>query len=239
MRTFSTLLAALLALSLLASCASLPTGTGTGGFNTVLIDAGHGGHDSGGTGNGLQEKDMTLDTALKLRDELRARGVRAVLLREDDHFIELDERVAFANRYAGRGAVLVSIHYNAVGGSGPHGAETFYWHPNSHALASRIQRELSAGADLANLGVNRRRLRVTRNPEIPCVLVECAYLTNPAEAARVADAGTRQRIARGIAAGIAQQQQLGDSGITPVAYIPSPLSRPTDARSGGSRETVQ
>lgn len=211
---------------------------GPNAFSTVILDPGHGGQDSGGTGNGLREKDLTLDTALKLRDELRRAGVRVVMTREDDRFIELDDRVAFANRYAGHGAVVVSIHYNAVGGSGAHGAETFFWHPTAHGLATRIQRALAPGANLANVGINRRRLRLTRNPDLPAVLVECAYVTNRAEAARIADPAVRGRIAAGIAAGIVEERRLGDAGIAAVPFIPSPPSRPTDPSSGGVREQV-
>ena len=80
----------------------------------VIIDAGHGGKDSGGTGHGLVEKSLTLDTARRLQNKLTKAGVRHVMLRNSDVFIDLDARVAMANRYAGRDAVLVSIHFNAV-----------------------------------------------------------------------------------------------------------------------------
>jgi N-acetylmuramoyl-L-alanine amidase len=82
-------------------------------------------------------------------------------------------------------------------------------------------------------GVIRRRLRLTRNPDIRCVLCECAYLTNAQENARVADPNARQRIAEGIATGILEQARLGDDGIPPVPEIWAPLSRAEDARSGG------
>ena len=209
-----------------------------GAFNTVVLDPGHGAQDSGGTGNGLREKDLTLATALRVRDELQRAGLRVVMTRTDDRFIELDDRVALANR-AGPGAVVVSIHYNATGGSSAHGAETFFWHPTAHGLATRIQRHLAPEAGLANVGINRRRLRLTRNPDLPAVLVECAFVTNPAEAARLRDPAMVGRIARGIAAGIVETQRLGDAEIPPVAYIASAPSRPSDPNSGGTREQVR
>jgi len=122
------------------------------------------------------------------------------MMREDDHFIELDDRVRFANRQ-GPGAVLVSIHYDAVSNHSMHGAKTFYWRADSHGLATRIQQQLVTATDETDQGVMRRRLRLTRNPEIPCVLCECAYLTNPAEAQKVATDSYRRRIAHGIAQG--------------------------------------
>lgn len=210
---------------------------GAGAFHTVLVDAGHGGSDSGATANGLREKDITLDTAERLRDELQRAGLRVVMTRTDDRFIELDDRVARVNRL-GRGAILVSLHYDA-GSSSANGGQTFYWHPTAHGLATRIQRNFSRQAGLTSVGINRRRLRLTRNPDVPAVLVECAFLTNAAEARRVASPSERQRIAAGIAAGIVEQQRLGDAGIAPVPFIASAPSRPTDPRSGGVREAVQ
>ena len=104
----------------LGGCAQTPSvrPAGVGHFSTVVIDAGHGGKDSGGVSGRrapvfLREKDLTLDTAKRVRDELSRAGLRTVMMREDDHFVELDDRVRLANRQ-GPGAVLVSIHYDAV-----------------------------------------------------------------------------------------------------------------------------
>jgi N-acetylmuramoyl-L-alanine amidase len=219
----------------LGGCAQTPTpSAGVGHFSTVVIDAGHGGKDSGGVSGQrapifLKEKDLTLDTAKRVQAELRRAGLRVVMMREDDHFVELDDRVRFANRQ-GRGAVLVSIHYDAVSNQAMHGAKTFYWRADSHGLATRIQQQLVAATDETDQGVIRRRLRLTRNPEIPCVLCECAYITNPAEARKAATESYRQRIAHGIAQGILEERRLGDAGIAPVPEIYAPLSKGTDKR---------
>jgi len=219
--------------ALLGSCAQRPgPGLGAGRFSAVVIDAGHGGKDTGGTSGRrapvfLMEKEMTLDTAKRVRELLRRGTLRTIMVRQDDHFVELDDRVAFANR-RGPGAILISIHYDAVGGSGPNGAKTFFWRADSHGLATRIQAHLVAKTGETNIGVLRRRLRLTRNPDIPCVLCECAYLTNPAEAAKVANANYRQRIAEGIADGILEEYRLGDAGIAPVPEIWAPLSKASD-----------
>src|ERR1700730_5512749 len=205
---------------------------GIGHFSTVVIDAGHGGKDSGGVSGRrapifLREKDLTLDTAKRVRDELRRAGLKTVMMREDDHFVELDDRVRFANQQ-GPGAVLISIHYDAVSNHSMHGAKTFFWRADSHGLATRIQQQLVAATDEADLGVMRRRLRLTRNPEIPCVLCECAYVTNPAEAQKVAQGSYRQRIAHGVAQGILQEHRQGDAGIAQVPEIYAPMSRQSD-----------
>jgi N-acetylmuramoyl-L-alanine amidase len=219
----------------LGGCAQTPTpSAGAGHFSTVVIDPGHGGKDSGGVSGQrapifLKEKDLTLETAKLVQAELRRAGVRVVMMREDDHFVELDDRVRFANQQ-GRGAVLVSIHYDAVPNQAMQGAKTFYWRADSHGLATRIQQQLVASTGEADQGVMRRRLRLTRNPEIPCVLCECAYITNPGEARKVATESYRERIAHGIAQGILEERKLGDAGIAPVPEIYAPLSKGSDKR---------
>jgi N-acetylmuramoyl-L-alanine amidase len=217
----------------LGGCTETPNApAGAGHFSTVVIDAGHGGKDSGGVSGRrapifLREKDLTLDTAKRVRDELRRAGLRTVMMREDDHFVELDDRVLFANRQ-GPGAILVSIHYDAVSNQAMHGAKTFYWRADSHGLATRIQQQLVAATNETDQGVIRRRLRLTRNPDIPCVLCECAYVTNPAEAQKAATESYRQRIAHGIAQGILEEHKLGDAGIASVPELYAPLSRASD-----------
>jgi N-acetylmuramoyl-L-alanine amidase len=219
----------------LGGCAQTPTpSAGVGHFSTVVIDPGHGGKDSGGvSGQGapifLKEKDLTLETAKLVQAELRRAGVRVVMMRENDHFVELDDRVRFANQQ-GRGAVLVSIHYDAVPNQAMQGAKTFYWRADSHGLATRIQQQLVASTGETDQGVMRRRLRLTRNPEIPCVLCECAYITNPEEARKVATESYRERIAHGIAQGILEERKLGDAGIASVPEIYAPLSKGSDKR---------
>jgi N-acetylmuramoyl-L-alanine amidase len=228
-----------ISLAFLSGCAQTPSArlpAGAGHFSTVVIDPGHGGKDSGGVSGRrapifLREKDLTLDTAKRVRAELRSAGLRTVMIREDDHFVELDDRVNIANRQ-GPGAVLVSIHYDAVSNSAMNGAKTFFWRVDSHGLATRIQEHLVAATGETNVGVIRRRLRLTRNPNIPSVLCECAYLTNPAEARKAATDGYRQRVAHGIAQGILEEYKLGDVGIASVPEISAPLSKASDKYAG-------
>ncbi|MBV9492313.1 MAG: N-acetylmuramoyl-L-alanine amidase [Verrucomicrobia bacterium] len=175
----------------------------------------------------LREKDLTLDTALRVRNHLRKAGFRVVMSRTDDRFIELDDRVALANRQ-GAGTILVSIHYNASGNSAANGAETYFWRADSHGLATRIERALVREAGQREGGVIRRRLRLTRNPEIPCVLCECAYLTSLGDNRRAANPDFRERVATAIADGIKEEQRLGDAGIAAVPEIWAPLSKASD-----------
>lgn len=203
---------------------------GPKGFRTVILDAGHGGHDSGAKSRwtGQMEKDAAMDTVRRLRQELGGQ-FRVVLMREGDEFIALDERVRRANGYPE--AILVSMHYNH-GGANTRGTETFYWRMDSYSLAKRIQRELAAvvPAEQNNGGLVRRRIRLTRNPQIPCVLVEGGYMSHAAESRLIADPGYRQRLARAVAKGIRDQAAQGDARMGPLPRpINAPLSRPTDA----------
>ena len=141
--------------AVLASCAAPGTRSSSGrdvwghrpgpkGFKTVVIDAGHGGKDDGTTSRstGHREKDLTLDMAMRLRAEL-AGDFRTILMRSDDTFVELDERVIRANRYGD--AILVSMHFNS-GPSHVRGPETYYWRVDSYGLATRLQRAMTANS---------------------------------------------------------------------------------------------
>lgn len=203
---------------------------GPRGFTTVMIDAGHGGKDSGAVSatTGQREKDAALDVARRVAGKL-AGNFRVKLLRNRDQFIDLDERVKMATAGAD---VLVSIHFN----SGPAalvGPETFFWRVDSHGLAVRLQQALRAAVPgpTNSRGLVRRRIRLTRNPAIPCVLVECGYLSSATEARRIAEPAYRDRLAGAIADALRQQAARGDDGTGPLPKpLHEPPSRPTDAR---------
>ncbi len=204
---------------------------GPKGFKTVIIDAGHGGKDSGATSphTGQREKDLALDTAKRIANNLRS-DFKVVMMRSDDTFVDLDDRVIRANQYGG--AILVSMHYNS-GPSGIRGPETYYWRVDSHGLAVRCQRAMAAvsPSEIGNRGLVRRRIRLTRNPEIPCLLLEGGYLSNSAESRQISDPAYRQKLANAISSAIRTQAAVGDSGTGPLPKpINAPPSRPTDPR---------
>ncbi len=203
---------------------------GAKGFSTVLIDAGHGGKDSGARGRirGMPEKAVALDLAKRLQSELSG-SFRTRMTRSSDNFVPLDDRVTIANRSGD--AILVSIHLN----EGPrrlNGPETYWWRVDSYSLAKRVQASLRSAVGGSNSrGLVRRRLRLTRNPEIPCILVECGYLSNAGEANRLSQASYRARIAQAIARALREQSVQGDAGCgrLPKA-IYAPRSSAHDAR---------
>jgi N-acetylmuramoyl-L-alanine amidase len=190
---------------------------------TIVVDAGHGGHDRGGVPyQRIGEKGMTLDVSLRLRQVLQARGYRVIMTRTNDVFIPLGTRVAIAN--ANRGAMFVSVHFNSSRRAGANGVETYYYRSDSASLAASIHRNVVAGAPTENRGIRRRGFFVLRRTRIPSVLVECGFLTNPAEGRLAQSASYRQQLAERIARGIARQpapfqrpltSSLARAGVTP------------------------
>ena len=172
----------------------------------VVIDPGHGGSDRGGIpGQKLAEKVLTLDTGKRLAKILLANGTIAVVMtRNDDAFVSLTERTNIANRYAGRDAVYVSIHYNAAQREGAYGIETYYNNKRAYRLAALVHPRVIQAMDSVDRGIRQRGYRVLRNNRLPAILVECGFLTNHVEGERASDPRYRQRIARAIASAILQ-----------------------------------
>src|SRR5947207_9388553 len=195
-------LMAALATSGSSDAAQTSTVSQSGGSpTTVVIDAGHGGHDRGGIpGQTIAEKVMTLDVAQRLRNVLSASGYRVVMTRDSDVFVPLPTRVAIANSY--RNAIFVCIHFNATQRTGASGIETYFYTRDSLPLASAVHYYVTGGAPSANRGVRRRGYYVLRKTGIPAVLVECGFLTNPTEGAYAESTSYRQKLATEIAAGI-------------------------------------
>src|SRR5262245_3721553 len=194
---------------------------GDGSPTTVVIDAGHGGYDRGGIpGQRVSEKDMTLDVARRLRSVLAASGYRVVMTRDSDVFVPLGTRCAIANAY--RNAVFVSVHFNSATRRGASGIETYFYSRDSLALASAIHHYVTGGAPSENRGVRRRGYYVLRRTNIPAVLVECGFLTNPTEASYAQTASYRQKLAEAIAAGVRRRNSVGSGfGTTRVATAES------------------
>jgi N-acetylmuramoyl-L-alanine amidase len=194
---------------------------GDGSPITVVIDAGHGGYDRGGIpGQRVSEKEMTLDVARRLKNVLEASGYRVVMTRNSDVFVPLGTRCAIANSY--RNAIFVSVHFNSATRRGASGIETYFYSRDSLSLASAIHHYVSGGAPSENRGVRRRGYYVLRRTNMPAVLVECGFLTNPTEAAYAQNASYRQKLAEAIASGVRRRNSVASSfGTTRVATAES------------------
>lgn len=213
----------------------------------IVIDPGHGGHDTGTIGpTGVMEKDVVLDVALRLAKLLeRETGNEVVLTRKDDTFIPLEERTAIANQ---KGADLfISIHANASRDRSARGLETYYLNftsdpgalevaarenatsqesvhelqdlvkkivltekiQESHDFASIIEARMHAG--LAKDGVRLRDRGVKKAPfvvligaNMPSILSEISFLTNPTDERLMKKSEYRQKIAEALYRGINQ-----------------------------------
>lgn len=189
-------------------------------FDTVVIDAGHGAHDSGARGISGYEKDYSLDTAIRLEKALKARGFKTIMTRSNDTFLTLSQRVNIANR--ARNAIFISIHYNASGSSTGKGIETYALAPQGTrstnggspwssplsgnvrdaeniALATAVHAHIIHELRPIDRGIKRARFNVLRGINKPAILFEGGFITNPTESKLVHDSAYRQKIADSIA----------------------------------------
>jgi N-acetylmuramoyl-L-alanine amidase len=185
----------------------------------IVVDAGHGGSDPGAIGiNGLKEKNVTLDIALKLKNELLNRGYEVILSREDDHYISLKDRVDFTNQQ--NADLFLSIHGNSYPKSQAKGTLVLYYdnrypqssYPASPQMASltsisksfaqQVLDSFIAKMHTDNQDIVPSSVYVVRNGTIPSILIETAFLSNAEDAALLADPNARTRMAEAIADGI-------------------------------------
>src|SRR5690625_2078925 len=155
----------------------------TSNNKTVVIDAGHGGSDPGASGNGLYEKELTLEIAQKVKKLLKSAGFKVIMTRSNDTYVSLEERSSIANN--SNADIFVSIHINAGGGTG---IET-YWYgkhesEKSKALASALQEEVIKGTNSVNRGVKVGNFHVIRETEVPSALVVLGFIDNKNEIGR-------------------------------------------------------
>jgi N-acetylmuramoyl-L-alanine amidase len=217
----------------------------------IVIDAGHGGHDTGTIGpTGLMEKDLCLDVALRLSKIIKQRlpGAEVVLTRSDDSFIPLEERTAIANE--AHADLFISIHANSSQDHGARGIETYYLNlkgsPEAMEVAARenavanvgihdledlvkkiarnekidesrefaedIQTSLSQRVQKGNKTVKNRGVRkapfvVLIGADMPSILTEISFLSNPADEQLLKQPENRQRVAEGLYQGVASYLQ--------------------------------
>ncbi len=186
-------------LALTALCA-LGNAANAANFRTVVIDAGHGGHDNGGQWGRVYEKHLALDTAARLETKLKSLGYQTVMTRRSDYFISLPQRVSTANRY--KNAIFVSIHYNYTWKQQVSGLETFYSTEEGKRLAQLVQSSLIRRTRTVDRSAKYARFYVIRNTALPSILVEGGFVSNAEERDRMKSGWFRESIAQGIADGI-------------------------------------
>jgi len=176
---------------------------------TVVIDAGHGGKDPGAVASdGTTEKDLALDTSIKLEKLLNAMGFKTIMTRREDKTVELVERTTIANQnYAD---FFIAIHYNAFNKI-TNGIETLYY-PNSvnedytisnKAIADIFHQEIVKATGRASRGITARpNLVVLNKTKMPSILSELGFMTNPEELALIKTDKYRDTAARALSVSI-------------------------------------
>ena len=200
----------------------------------VAIDAGHGGRDRGFNSGSRFEKTFTFLLAQELRNQLTRAGIKSMLVRSTDEFVELSDRAARAG--ARRADLLVSLHYNSAGdGADAQGAETYVMTPvgarstnaqgnganngpspgnlrndASVMLGYLVQRSLVRNLAMEDRGVRRARFEVLREAQMPAVLVEGGFMSHPREGQRINDPVFRRKQAKAIADAIVSYKTMMD-----------------------------
>ena len=194
------------------------------GYRVVMIDPGHGGLDTGARGlkHGVEEKRAVLDISRRVRNHLTAAGVKVYMTRENDRYIELEERSRMTAR---RGADLfVSIHLNSASGSTAQGIETYVliaaehsstaggskspalpgnrYDPGSALLGFYLQHALIQQVKTVDRGLKRSRFIVLRNAPCPAALVELGFLSHAGEERKIMQEDYREMLAQAIVKGI-------------------------------------
>jgi N-acetylmuramoyl-L-alanine amidase len=221
----------------------------------IVVDAGHGGHDSGTLGvDGIQEKDIVLDVALRLGKLLKQRlGSDVIYTRDTDTFIPLETRTAIANK--AQADLFISIHANSSHDETARGVEVYYLNftaspdalevaarenavsqnsifqlsslvkqitlrdkiEESHEFASDVDASLFNGISGGNAGLKDRGVKkapfvVLIGANMPSILAEISFVTNPDDARQLRDPNYRQRIAESLYRGVAKYAN-GLSGV--------------------------
>ncbi len=224
----------------------------------IVIDAGHGGHDSGTLGvDGLEEKDVVLDVALRLGRMLGERlGAEVIYTRSDDTFIPLETRTAIANK--AQADLFLSIHANSSADASARGVETYYLNftqqadalavaarenavsnqsiyqlsdlvkkialkekiAESREFATDVETSLYGGLQKGNEGLKNRGVKkapfvVLIGANMPSILAEISFVTNPRDANQLREPDYRERVAESLYKGVARYAG-GLGGARPV-----------------------
>lgn len=186
--------------------------------HTVVLDAGHGGSDSGAVGpHGVMEKDVTLAVTKKVQEILKNSGSRVIMTRETDRDVyginatdrqELQARVN-VGLYAPEAEIFLSIHCNAFSNPSAHGMETYYYAGSYRGkrLASLLNEELEKAGGLANRGVKTANFYVMKYSAVPASLIELGFITNYNEESLLNDDEYQMKLAFAIAKALSRYFQ--------------------------------
>lgn len=217
---------------------------------TVILDAGHGGHDSGARGPLGAEKDAALDVVLRAKKLLQENGYQVRCTRLNDTFIPLENRAEFANKHTN--AIFVAVHFNKSNTGGGTGLETYCLaprgvpsmdeenlrysdfvpypgharDPENVALATCVHASLVRTLGLTDRGIKRARFVVIKNLKIPGILVEGGFMSGAPDYQLIATPAYRQKVAQAILDGVNRYKQAVTGQM--LYQKPSAVVSPTD-----------
>lgn len=179
--------------------------------NLIVIDAGHGGSDSGAVGDNSQEKVLALELAKQLKKKFESQGFKVYMTRETDKRVSLQERSIIANDL--KATVFISLHMNSFTNKDANGLEVLY-NPNGDLnnkdLALSTHKYLISSLKPKDRGiVERPNLYVLRTTEMPSILVELGFVSNLQEEQKLLDASYRDRAADAILKGVMEYIDKG------------------------------
>lgn len=174
----------------------------------IVIDAGHGGKDPGAMSiSNNYEKWLTLSLATKVNALLaKEPSIQTYMTREDDTFIELDDRVKAANEM--NADLFISIHANRFTSPSVRGVETYFSRDESIPLAEKLHQAVLQGSGLPDRGVRRSDFRVIKYTTMPAVLLETGYLSNVNDESKLMTEEVQDRIAQQLVEAIKQYLQV-------------------------------
>ncbi len=170
---------------------------------TILLDAGHGGKDPGAVHHGVYESRVNLAIVKEVGRRLQSYGYRVAYTRQSNIYLSPSQRASMAKLY--QRALVVSVHCNGSRYSSSRGVETFTcngYGSTSHTLATKIQKRLVKLGLFKNRGVKRGNFAVLRQHQHPSALVECGFLSNSYDRAKLKSSTYQKRIAEAITQGI-------------------------------------
>lgn len=198
-------------------------------IRSVALDPGHGGRDPGYQIGKHEEKKYTLLLAQEVQDQLERAGIKAILTRRSDKYVERAERADIARK--AKADLFVSLHYNTAADTSANGVETYAVTPfgaeatnggdislisypgnkfdaQSILLAYEVQRAVTRGMDSSDRGVRRAGFEVLRKAPMPSILIESGFMSNSGESKKVFDEAYRKEMARAIVDGILAYKRI-------------------------------
>lgn len=167
---------------------------------TIVLDPGHGGSDQGAsssTPSKSLEKNYTLKTAKELKKLLNKEGAHVKMTRSNDKYVSLDDRNI-------KGDAFISIHNDALDSSNANGVTVYWFKDKQESLAQTLNSAIQKKALLTNRGSRQQNYQVLRQTDIPAVLLELGYISNPTDVSMINDQLHRQVVEQAIVDGLKQ-----------------------------------